>query len=160
MGEDNDASPIVEEDEESEDQDRPEWEDMKTLIENCLMFGSLSSFSLERVEKVDFSELVLKIEENLNHKPGPNPVIVRGHYVNRRPFRKLCSASFFHILICLLLFFVPVYPECILTRNLHIIHLFIIILFYSSLPQMSLDKEFIGGNWTPLRHFGRSRFDS
>ena len=46
LDEDNDASPIVEEDEESEDKDRPKWEDMKTIIKNGLMFGSLSSFSL------------------------------------------------------------------------------------------------------------------
>ena len=74
--------------------------------------------------------LLQKIEENLNHKPGPNPIIVRGHYVNRRPFRKLCSASFFHIFICSLLFRVPVYPECLMTRNLYIIHLFFIFSFF------------------------------
>ena len=90
LGEDTTSVEEEEEEEEidSEDEDKPEWIDLKAMIEGGLMFGSLSSFSLERVENGDLTELMQKIEEYLRNKPGPNPVIVRGQYVNRRPFCK------------------------------------------------------------------------
>ena len=99
LGEDTTASPSVEEEEENdsedEHEDRPEWEDLKDMIKSGLMFGSLSSFSMERLETGDFTELMKKIEECLNHKPGPNPIIVCGQYMNRRPFCK--SLIFFSV---------------------------------------------------------------
>ena len=105
------TKPNVEEEEEevdSEDEDKPEWTDLKAMIKGGLMFGSLSTFSLERVENGDLTELMEKIEEHLHNKPGPNPVIVRGQYVNRRPFRKSLIYFQFALLItnCYLLFFV------------------------------------------------------
>ena len=107
LGEDT-TSPNVEEEEEEidsedEDEDRPEWTDLKAMIKSGLMFGSLSSFSLERIENGDLTELMEKIEEYLNHKPGPNPIVVCGQYMNRRPFCK--SLIYFQFAFSIIIYF-------------------------------------------------------